>query len=413
MFKELRDEYVKLASSKSVYNEWLNEILFFSAIGALMHKNDIEIHRGKSLDTRIHPFYIQDSRTGKGISTKIMQKFAENMGLTTTIESQFTDAGLTGTIKGDVMENNYKKGYLPQDPNYIDPLVVGDLGLYDILIFEEGVKMVKPEGHSEGRLEIFQGVMDTPGRIRKKLSSEGELNYECNATLVGTTYPLEEFRETVLRQGIFQRMHVGWRPVSQELRIKMNKAILDSITNVDDDDFNIELAEISDKVKEIITAFKGTSLELNPKGKKAQDSFINKIMNRISELKGLEYDLISPFTTINMLQNFKFSGVMAVLDESTKINRHNITEAQKLTMKSFESIIKNMLTTVDKSTARMDKAKDIIRNMTKVKARELKELQDKTNKKTGITATQCKKCIADLQKENYVRKVNQKFEAIK
>ena len=141
-FREFKKNYLDIARAKSINNDVLNSFMFLVLAGAACHKKKLLVSRYGTKDLRIHPMLIQASRSGKGEALKVLSKAAKICGLRMTDETQFTDAGIVGEVNSAVVANNRKKGYVPGDPEYQNPITIGDLGIYDIISFSEGKQMI-------------------------------------------------------------------------------------------------------------------------------------------------------------------------------------------------------------------------------------------------------------------------------
>jgi len=198
-----KNEYKRIAGKRSLYNTVINETMFLVLAGAVMHSQGIFVETQSRKDLRIHVLLVQPSRTGKGVSLKILEQASKMCDLTYADEVVLTDAGLVGQINPTADEQNKKKGLEPDDEGWQDPVIIGDLGIYDIISFSEGKQMIKLSTHSMIKLEILQSVMDTPGLLRKRLAN-GEISYTSNASIVSVTYFLDDFERIFLEQGIFK-----------------------------------------------------------------------------------------------------------------------------------------------------------------------------------------------------------------
>jgi len=234
-----KNEYKRIAGKRSLYNTVINETMFLVLAGAVMHSQGIFVETQSRKDLRIHVLLVQPSRTGKGVSLKILEQASKMCDLTYADEVVLTDAGLVGQINPTADEQNKKKGLEPDDEGWQDPVIIGDLGIYDIISFSEGKQMIKLSTHSDDKLEILQSVMDTPGLLRKRLAN-GEISYTSNASIVSVTYFLDDFERIFLEQGIFQRMLIVVRKFHPKDWDNLHESLIEA-PEISDKEFEEEL----------------------------------------------------------------------------------------------------------------------------------------------------------------------------
>jgi hypothetical protein len=194
-YLEYKNKYIELAGIRSINNKLMNAGMFLSGVGACFHKYGITVKFAKPMDIRVHTMFEQQSRTGKGESVDVFRPFAENMGLDVVEQLVFTDGALVGTIDNKIQQENRNKGLVPGDEDFRDPRVIGSLGLYDVIIFPEAIQMFKKGAYTENLREIIQSALDSSAKVEKDLTGEWRLSYRSPATIIGTSYKLEEFEE--------------------------------------------------------------------------------------------------------------------------------------------------------------------------------------------------------------------------
>lgn len=330
----------------------MNEMMFLVLAGAVCHKRGILIETQGLRDLRMHILLIQPSRTGKGVSLKILGQSCRFAGLTYTDEIIFTDAGLIGKIDEKAAQAN--RGKDENDDDYQDPVIVGDLGNYDVISFSEGKQMIKLSAYAEDKLELLQSAMDTPGNVRKKLAEGVSIEYESNASIVGTTYFLDDFEKIFLEQGIFQRMLVFVRNFTTKERRKLNKEIITSPA-INNDQFEDDLKVYCNKlVSRVLQTPEGTKLSVDDSAQKYFEDKIDLWTNSIeADFKGAELEIMLSYTTACINLFYKISGIAAVLNGSTVITSREANFAHSFVKKYLKSIQNEVLTKVSVVDDRM------------------------------------------------------------
>ena len=333
-------------------NPDMNEMMFLVLAGAICHQRDILVETQGLRDLRVHLLVIQPSRTGKGVSLGILANAATLCGVSNTNEIVFTDAGLIGRINEKIVAQN--KDLKPDDEDYIDPTVIGDLGNFEIISFSEGKQMIKLSAYAEDKLELLQSAMDTPGKIRKKLAEGVSIEYESNASIVATTYFLDDFEKIFLEQGIFQRMLVYVRNFTIKERRQLNNEIIfaDRIKN---DNFQDDLKEYCDElITKVQRTPEGTRLTIDKTAQKYINEKINTWTNSIeADFKGAELEIMLSYTTASINLFYKIAGIAAVLNGSKKITSREANFAHGFVRKYIQSIQNEVLAKVSVVDDRM------------------------------------------------------------
>lgn len=351
-YLEYKERYIKFAGTISINNEVMNSGMFLSGVGACFHKYGIGVRFAKRIDLRIHTMFEQASRTGKGESVDVLRQFAEWMGLDVIEQVVFTDAALVGTIDGKLQQENRAKGLVMGMDDFKDPRVIGSLGLNDLIIFPEAIQMFKKGAHTEDLREILQSAMDSSGKVEKDLSGEYRLSYKSPATIIGTTYKLEEFEEILLKQGLFQRLLVFIRDYPIEERSNLNAEIIKSSrieSTTDDAQENLKI--LAEQIKQIAKENEGKLYRLSQTGEKL---FLRYNKEKIKYIKnnfsGTDLELVGPFTTSILNIHLKLAGIAAVLNGVDEIGADELKQTRPETDYYFKSIVTKMLNRVSSSS---------------------------------------------------------------
>lgn len=345
-YKEILDQYVSIANTKSVGNTEMNTYMFLSAVGALIHKKGMIIKHTSTLDMRIHPLIIQPSRTGKGEALKVLEDFMNGLQGTIVKQLQFTDAGIVGSIDEKAAETNRKYGYVRGDPDYNEEVIIGDLGLYDIIAFSEAKQMFKSGAYSEDIFEIFQTSMDSPGYARKKLS-KGVLSYPVDATILGTTYMLDEFNEIIHKQGIFQRMLVMVKDFTFEERLEqlIKLARVKTSDTLPEKEYKRRMDALTDDVISVLNEFPDdTVIEISEKGEDVLAEIIRQKGKWIEKnFFGDELEIMAVYLSAFFNMYRKLAGISAVLNGKSKIGVKEILDVKEPLNLYFTGVVNGIL----------------------------------------------------------------------
>lgn len=407
MYKDFRDRYLRIANSSALLNEKMNRGMFLSITGAAVHKRGISVRVINRLDPRISTLLVQPSRSGKGAALKIAQNYAEALRLSYTQEVQITDAALVGKIDLKAHQRNKDKGYEFDDPNFVDPLILGDLGLFDVIAFPEAKMMFKVGPHTEDKLEILQMALDTPGLVRKKLADDVPIEYPTDSTIIGTTYFLDEFEEVLLKQGMFQRLLLFVEPFGEKKRSELNKSLIRPPEDIlKEEEFKPELQKLAIDVNKQINKFeRGTIITKDESGMRTFEKLDDQRMKEVSaSFRGKDLEIMLPYTTAIINMHHKLACIAAVLNGSETIGRKEVTETQPEIQTYFNCVVNDIITRV--SGVNPEKLRKII--ITKIskepKGLSVKELKKDIDQVYHISQRQVGHVIRDMTKNKEINK---------
>ena len=272
--RNLKRHFMDMVRLNSVLNDELAELYFYAFMGAFFNKN--LIYSGTShMDLRFNVSIIQQSRTGKSRLNKVLKDVSDNIGIKCATVTSYTTAGLIGTIDTNAIEHNSKyenlglsKENTPifkekrdgtlEEIHWKDPVIIGDMGNYDILIFDELRTLLNPTKQNEDILLTMQPALDYPPLVRKKLRHEEEIKYENPVTLIGTTFPFGSFDKTLSQQGFLQRTFLFIRNLDinhhkklQRLKEQLKNKKIKKVYNILLNDFKQKLSIYSRERKQL------------------------------------------------------------------------------------------------------------------------------------------------------------------
>lgn len=195
---------------------------------------DKTIFRGSGAeeDIRIHVCLIMPSGTGKSDGNDILSQVCEMAGLSTYYLDRYTDAILTGSIDQKKVERNTKLRANPGDPHYQNPVQRSVLEMYNFIVYDEGENILKTGSGTEGAQRYLQKAMNRYGSAANRVTNTLVGNsVECypNCNVIVTSYYLEQFKETLLKRGLLQRMIVFITEENESQRTDIINRIVDSV----------------------------------------------------------------------------------------------------------------------------------------------------------------------------------------
>lgn len=377
----IKNDYLKIANKYSADNERVNEFLFYVALAQkLNHRVKIQFG-GDITDVRLHFFWTQNSRSGKGQSIKAFKKLCKELGLRVKEPDDFTTATFFGTINSDKEKHNLKKNLDPDNPEYRDPINYGmmDSEESDVVIINEAKALLMKTRHTLKLLTLLQKALDYPGIVTKKLgSSDKEIVTECTGSLIGTTFWTKEIQTTVAEQGFFQRCILYMRDMTpgdrNTMRHEMTKMLKSKVSRATLEKDLKNIAERINKVYESVSP--NTILTIED----ASLDYIDRVLDGISdkllkEISGVKLDLLYSFIMQFYLLFIKFGAILAVFDKSTEIKVKHVKASHTFIKKYYASLINDFIIALDEEdlTSNEKKVLNVLGDR-KIKKYELKDM---------------------------------------
>jgi len=211
-------EYIERFNTVSFFNEYAGMLSLFYVVGQVLAPYvRVPIH-GMFLDTRVHVFWIQQSRTGKSAAYEFTKKLLIECEIETAKFTSGSDAGLLGHVDAEpeVDENGKPTGKV----NYV--ITKGLLNGYKTLLFDEGsVLLDDRKAYFSEKILYLQEAMAPIGSATNDLSKVlkgAPINIVSGVSLWATTFPPKDIMHHVLEKGFFQRVFLYQNDVSNELR---------------------------------------------------------------------------------------------------------------------------------------------------------------------------------------------------
>ena len=215
------EAYLHHFSQTSMKNEIPGLLSFFFIQGQSLLPY-VRIPTGDThLDPRVHVFWIQPSRTGKSVAWNFIGDVMKEAELDYELYSTGTDAGLIGSNKPVLDENNKPTG----ETEKIDGLLSGKKGLN----VDEGSIILNPGKHSQETVLYLQtacNAVGSGGNILTKPMKGDIIKCESLVSLWITTYPPKGVKEYVLTKGIFQRVLLYWSHWDMDMRQEVSNTRL-------------------------------------------------------------------------------------------------------------------------------------------------------------------------------------------
>ena len=354
--------------SRIVYQD-IPRDLYFLAFASQLFK-DITIFKGVDEDMRIHVCLIMPSGTGKSDGNDILTEVSDLVGLKTHYLDRYTDAILTGSIDQKIIDRNIKNKLNVGDPYYVNPEVPSVLVTYDIVVYDEGENVLKTTQATEGAQRILQKAMNRHGSAANKITNTlvtGNIEGYPNCSIIITSYFLEQFKETLLRRGLLQRMIVYITEENEEQRTEIINRIIDAVPTFKDDvseaeDKKRSRIERSAELDKLILA-EVQSLQQFHKNTSSvyiHESAAPVIKEIIAELREIlpiasgqreVWNSMISRLTVNIL---KMSSLFAIINYRTYVTEHDVRQAASILINTMDSVgffLKKNMKMFDATTA--------------------------------------------------------------
>ena len=396
--------------------------LYFLALVSQLFKN-ITIFKGVDEDMRIHVCLIMPSGTGKSDGNDILTEVAELTGLSSYYLDRYTDAVLTGSIDQKKVERNTKTKSNPGDPEYLDPVVPSVLVTYDIIVYDEGENILKTNTATEGAQRILQKAMNRHGSAANKITNSlvgGNVEGYPNCSVIITSYFLEQFKETLLRRGLLQRMIVFITEENENQRTDIINRIVDAVPtfkhNVAEAEMkkNIRITR-NQEINKLILAEVDSLREFhqNTESIYIHESAAPVIKEIIAELREIlplasgqreVWNSMISRLTVNIL---KMSALFAIINYRTHITEHDVRQSAQILIKTMDSVgffLKKNMKTFDNTMA-MAYYKSLVKSDKIGMQMSEKDMTEFIATRFGITRDKAKMVIDVLISQNKIAAV--------
>jgi len=351
----------------------LCDIYALSALSQVF--KDIKIFRGVEDDLRLHICSICPAGVGKSEGNDILSKFAKMVDLRFYSVDRYNDAVLTGSVNKDALQFNLKNRLKPDDPNYIKPYNLSLLSSNNFVVYDEGENILKTTSATEGAQRLLQKAMNRHGSEGNKITNTlvgFNIDTYPNCSVVITSYYLDEFKETLLRRGLLQRMIVYVQEEQEDLRTVIINRMINDIPSFDSDPGDAEIVrskaqtKIADFEQELMK--ETVSLMDFHKSNDTKYVYIKKdaidvLHECIDELRHIiplsmgqqnVWESMVSRLTVNMI---KISSIYALMNYRTYITREDASAAAEILIETMKSVAfflsENVNTSNDKKTQQL------------------------------------------------------------
>ena len=375
----------------------------------LFKKHGIYIKKaGEKHDIRINACIIAPSGTGKSEANNFLGTMATNIGLSYNIPHIYNDVSVIGSYSFEIEQRNKDKKLTPDDERWINPARYGLLKTCDLAIFDEGENVLRTSGKTEWIQLTLQKVANrygSPANYIENLKIGGAIGYHSSASFVITSYPLSEFKETLLRKGLIQRSILFIDENDEEKRNK----ILNKQIQMLGAEYSSRKLVFNDFMKELklIDGFlekeKVNTVFFSEKAKLKIDEYQKEIRKMIVLTPG-QQDIFNDIES-RLINQFAILGAInAVVRKGTVIEKKDIEEAYlllwKTTLSSIKYIQENVEFEIDK---KYDKYLKNLYEVLDKKVYTKGEIYDKMAKKWNVGKNTAMSRIKKL--ERYFEKV--------
>jgi len=211
-------EYIERFNTVSFFNEFAGMLSLFYVVGQVIAPYvRVPIH-GTHLDTRVHVYWIQQSRTGKSAAYEFTKQLLDACGVEAAKFTTGSDAGLLGHVD---QEPEYDEDGKPTGKmNYV--VTKGLLNGYKSLLFDEAsVLLDDKKSYFSEKILYLQEAMASIGSATNNLAKVlkgADIQVVSGVSIWATTFPPKDIMHHVLEKGFFQRVFLYQNDVSQELR---------------------------------------------------------------------------------------------------------------------------------------------------------------------------------------------------
>jgi len=411
LYQEIKDIWQEMVCCNSINNPIAGLIFLHALLGAYFRHKIIN-WGVTNKDVRIHPSWFQQSRTGKDQLSKVLSITAKKLGLKVCTYTDFTgDAPLIGSWDSEAHKYNIAHGLSKEEPiketskntyTYRDPVIKGDLANYDIIIFCESKLLFQTS--SDKILTTLQPALDYPGRVFKKMRQKEAIEYPTKCTLVMTSIPFDQMRDSLIDQGFFQRTSLLIRRLSiDDIKSMRNQARKLRDPKIKKK-FETLLTKIVTKLEKFDT--NESMIYVTQEASDALDTIQNRFIEMTREsIKGKEVENCLSFSQSAEENLLKMAAHIALLANRNKILAKDIHEAYYPAYNIIQTIFNEIEVNDNSKENKLSKkiflnfAQEILSNTPVPKTTFRNMLMQKFN----IGAPKATRYIEDLINQNYIQ----------
>lgn len=210
-FELLKDKHAELFKLSIIDNEHLIQPMFHFTLGVINPVRHIK--SGKYISTRVHPFIIQPSGTGKGEVMTLHSDLLRAMGRKVFYGLKATEAALV------MQDTQVQVG--KQTVTQVKP---GMLESRDALFFDEGRELMSEANYYQDVRNAFNMAMNESGKggglVSKALKSQ-EIEFTSHMSLCAGSVLTGEMVSSVLDEGFYQRSYMSFRNFTEREILNM------------------------------------------------------------------------------------------------------------------------------------------------------------------------------------------------
>jgi len=348
LVNENKDYWIVKQFSKDfdryAYRQSFSAILSFHCLLGQIIK-DVFIYKEKlngsvslshPIDSRINLILMRPSGTGKSVGLDFFNNIVKGMDLVTRQPSDFTDAGLIGSIeKPDKFGQNITYGIFKDS---------------DFITFDEAEVLFEKSPHKEGALRRFNVALNTLGQASQKIYKRmrwGDIDYFPHFSTYFVSVPFLSFEEKI-KSGFPQRHLVNIEDEVINERLRSMREDISRISFATSPKKRDKLKEIGtqryDYWKEIFNKLKKFAEETEFNQSEEIRNYIEKkitplykVTSKIKsvEVQGIMFSFLSRY--LDHLYRLIFHS--AVLRNSKTIEKIDVDYAYSIIKKTYMSIL--------------------------------------------------------------------------
>lgn len=322
---------------KSVWeNKHFKDLLFLKICGDYFTSKGIKLlYSGRYNTLRVHPFFIQDSGSGKSEAMKAAHFMEKHLGLKGAYLTSTTDASLIGT-------------FIDNRKNPSKPLAVyGMLKNYNYLYWDEGTILLSDSSYSNNLQSIIQMTTDEPGWVEKALRL-GVMGFYTETGICAGSYMDDSISSTIFRKGVFQRMLISCKDINSKdvSDFMKNKYRLIMSSNIDKSKDMDSFRQIIEEPLKSNSYHRGNSIYIKFEEESVKETF-NQLVNIIDN-----YELFQKYDVRSKTLNSAFSrgnqilhiaGILSALNGNGTIGINELQIGKSIWMNHIRAINRLLL----------------------------------------------------------------------
>jgi len=353
---EIINKFLKLFTSYSIRNLAYGKLMFHAIMGQICKHINITIKKQKR-DLRIHPWFVQDSGSGKSSGLPFINDVIKALKIQFKIHSgDINEASLVGSFDKRSQSVSSRGTTVTEDEVVEIPGLLRTFEDGGILFFEEAEFILEASKRDYnklllGYLQASMNPIGDPSHCVERSLKYGTILLHPKCTFIFTSPLVNTKLSDVMRMGFFQRTLPYFKKLKNEDWNAIAKGVIKNIGAERTKQFTDEVQMFSDiivylsQVKKRVQSIDRVFFSMGAKKQLAE--YYKKYCKEISNLKGQLKDTMDTFKIRSLVNVAIIASHKALLDMRNNVVAEDVFYASDFVLECMKSLMTFMETSVE------------------------------------------------------------------